>query len=110
MNEEAFETIIRKTLETLPADFKSQLENVEITVEDEPPNPSLLGLYQGVPKTERYSYSALPDKITIYRLPLLRISHSEEEAEENIKKTVLHEIGHHFGLSDEQLSHLKRLQ
>jgi len=62
------------------------------------------------PKTERYSYSALPDKITIYRLPLLRISQTEEEAEENIKKTVLHEIGHHFGLSDEQLSHLKRLQ
>ncbi|MGI8420295.1 MAG: metallopeptidase family protein [Candidatus Levyibacteriota bacterium] len=110
MNEQEFEAIIRKTINALPPNFKEQLENVEITVEDEPPNPSLLGLYHGVPKTARNSYSTLPDKITIYRLPLLQISGTREEAENNIRKTVLHEIGHHFGLSDQELYRLKQLR
>lgn len=109
MSDEAFEKIVRQTLNNLPDNFKNQLENVEIVIAKEPDDPRLLGLYQGVPKTERGFYSSLPDKITIYKNPLLQMSQSPEDAEENIRKTVLHEIGHHFGLSDEQLSHLKQL-
>ena len=110
MNEEEFEEIIRKTIDTLPKNFKEQLENLEIIVEDEPTDPSLLGLYYGVPKIARANYSSLPDKITIYRQPLLRISKDREEVENNIRKTVLHEIGHHFGLSDQELYRLKQLR
>lgn len=104
MTDEAFEKIIKQTIQSLPEEFLSQLDNVEIVIEDEPPhNAPLLGLYHGVPKTKRFSYSALPDKITIYKEPLLGISSTIEEAEGHIKDTVLHEIGHHFGLSDEEL-------
>src|SRR4051812_2404117 len=104
MTDEAFEIIVRQTIQSLPEEFLTQLDNVEIVIEDEPPhNAPLLGLYHGVPKTKRFSYSALPDKITIYKEPLLSISNTEEDAEKHIRKTVLHEIGHHFGLSDEEL-------
>ncbi|SRR6266568_5684262 len=103
MTDEEFEQIVRQTIQSLPKEFLTQLDNVEIVIEDEL-NPSLLGLYHGVPKTNRYSYSSLPDKITIYKMPLLRISRSDKEAKENIRSTVLHEIGHHFGLSDEELN------
>ncbi|HVA96699.1 MAG TPA: metallopeptidase family protein, partial [Candidatus Acidoferrales bacterium] len=90
-------------------EFLSQLDNVEIVIEDMPPDPALLGLYHGVPKTGRgIGYFALPDKITIYKEPLLRISRNDEEAKENIRSTVLHEIGHHFGLSDEELYKIKK--
>lgn len=108
MTDEKFEKIIRQTIQSLPEEFLSQLDNVEIVIEESPPEATLLGLYRGVPKTERFSYSALPDKITIYKEPLLRISSNLEEAEKNIKDTVLHEIGHHFGLSDTELARIKK--
>ena len=110
MTDEEFEQIIRKTIESLPKEFLSQLDNVEIVIADQPPNPSLLGLYRGIPKTSRgFGYFALPDKITIYKQPLLQISRTEEEAKKNIRNTVLHEIGHHFGLSDQELYKLKKI-
>ena len=107
MSDEEFERIVRETIKSLPKEFLTQLDNVEIVIEDQPSNPSLLGLYHGVPKTGRIGYFALPDKITIYKIPLLRISRGVEEAEKNIRDTVLHEIGHHFGLSDEELYKIK---
>ena len=108
MSDEEFETIVRQTIQSLPKEFLSQLDNLEVVIEDvPPPHLPLLGLYRGVPKTKRASYSALPDKITIYKQPLLQMSRDEEEAKENIKGTVLHEIGHHFGLSDEELYKIK---
>ena len=108
MTDEAFEQVVRDTIQSLPKEFLQQLDNVEIVIEDvPPPHLPLLGLYQGVPKTRRLSYSSLPDKITIYKQPLLRMSENDEEAKENIKNTVLHEIGHHFGLSDEELYRIK---
>ena len=108
MTDGDFEQIVRQTIKSLPKKFLTQLDNVEIVIEEIPPNPSLLGLYRGVPKTGRgFGYFALPDKITIYKEPLLRISRNDEEAKENIRDTVLHEIGHHFGLSDEELKKIK---
>lgn len=104
MSDDEFKQIVKQTIQKLPQEFLDQLDNVEIIIDEKPLNPSLLGLYQGVPKTGRgFSYSALPDKITIFKEPLLRISANEEEAKKNIRNTVLHEIGHHFGLSDEEL-------
>jgi predicted Zn-dependent protease with MMP-like domain len=109
MSDEEFEQVVKETIQSLPKEFLAQLDNVEIVIEDvPPPHLALLGLYRGVPKTKRVSYSALPDKITIYKQPLLQISHTPEEAKENIRGTVLHEIGHHFGLSDEELYKIKK--
>jgi predicted Zn-dependent protease with MMP-like domain len=110
MTDEAFEQIVRAAIQSLPPEFLTQLDNVEVVIEDIPPhNAPLLGLYRGVPKTGRFGYFALPDKITIYREPLLQISRNEDEAKINIRNTVIHEIGHHFGLSDEELDKLKKL-
>ena len=109
MTDYEFEQTVRLTIQSLPQEFLSQLDNVEIVIENNPPhNAPLLGLYRGVPKTGRYGYFALPDKITIYKTPLLRISRTKEEAQSNIRNTVLHEIGHHFGLSDEELDKMKQ--
>jgi len=110
MNDEAFEQVVRETLSSLPEEFLTKLDNVEIVIEDIPANPTLLGLYRGIPQTKRgFGYFALPDKITIYKEPLLRISKDEEDAKKNIRNTVLHEIGHHFGLSDQELYKLKKI-
>jgi predicted Zn-dependent protease with MMP-like domain len=102
-----FERVVQAALDSLPPDLSGQLSNVEIVVEDEPPaGQPLLGLYQGVPLTRRGSnYSgALPDKITIYRRPLERLyGHDPELLNRQIKRVVLHEVAHHFGISDERL-------
>jgi predicted Zn-dependent protease with MMP-like domain len=109
MTDEEFEEIVKNTIQSLPVEFKTQLDNVEVVIEERPMDPRLLGLYRGVPKTGRgIGYFALPDKITIYKEPLLHISRTEKEAEENIRSTVLHEIGHHFGLSDEELYKIRK--
>lgn len=114
-----FKKVIKDTLEHLPEEFKSQLDNLEITVEEMPEGNEfeerdddtgiLLGLYTGVPKNERFSYSALPDKITIYKKPILSIAKKEADAKRIIRDTVLHELGHHFGLSDEELDKIKNI-
>ena len=89
MTDEAFEEIVRQTINSLPEQFLTQLDNLEIVIEEQPPNPSLLGLYRGVPKTGRgIGYFALPDKIIIYKESLLRISQNEEEAKKMTDKEV----------------------
>jgi predicted Zn-dependent protease with MMP-like domain len=116
MNDQDFENIVRQTIQNLPNEFKSQLDNVSIVIEDIPSEEDLpesahyflLGLYRGVPKTKRLSYSALPDKITIYKQPIFHIAKDEEDTKRIIRETVLHELGHHFGLSDEELRHIKK--
>ena len=114
MQDEDFEKVVTESINELPTEFKSQMDNVEIVIEDWPvnaqgkPYAGLLGLYHGVPKTERNTFPALPDKITIYKEPILLISKNIEEAKKNIKDTVLHELGHHFGLSDEDLERINR--
>jgi predicted Zn-dependent protease with MMP-like domain len=90
----------------------SRISNLEIVVEDEPPpGQRLLGLYQGVPLTTRSSQygGVLPDKITIYRGPLVRIyGHNAELLRREVRRVVLHEVAHHFGISDERLIEIDR--
>ena len=109
---ERFEEYARAALESLPPELRSQMSNVEIVVEDEPPpGQPLLGLYQGVPLTRRGSFyaGALPDKITLFRGPLERLyGHDEALLRAQVRRVVLHEIAHHFGISDERLVELKR--
>ena len=110
--EERFEEYAREALAALPAKLRAEMSNVEIVVEPEPPGGQpLLGLYQGIPLTRRGSYyaGALPDKITIYRGPLERLyGRDEETLRKQVKRVVLHEIAHHFGISDERLVEIDR--
>jgi len=107
-----FEGCVADALDTLPADLHAFMANVEIVVEEEPPaGRPLLGLYQGVPLTRRTSAygGVLPDKITIYRGPLERhYGATEETLRRQIRRVVLHEIAHHFGISDDRLRELDR--
>ena len=104
--------MVEQAVESLPAQLRDAMSNVEIVVEDEPPNGEpLLGLYQGIPLTERRgSYAGvLPDKITIYRGPLERLYGREPaRLHERVRHVVLHEVAHHFGISDERLVELDR--
>src|SRR5437879_8255473 len=107
-----FARVIEDALDSLPRNLRDQMSNVEIVVEDEPPpGQPLLGLYQGVPLTRRGSnYSgALPDKITIYRGPLERLyGYDAELLSRQIRHVVLHEVAHHFGISDQRLIEIDR--
>ncbi|MFN2613563.1 MAG: metallopeptidase family protein [Actinomycetota bacterium] len=104
---EEFEELVADAIDSLPPEFAERLDNVAIVVEDEPPGP-LLGLYEGVPQPARGAHYnlALPDVITIYRRPLEARAHSREGLARDVRKTVLHEIAHHFGISDERLDEL----
>jgi predicted Zn-dependent protease with MMP-like domain len=110
--EDEFAEYVQDALDALPAELRGRLSNVEIVVEDEPPpGQRLLGLYQGVPLTRRGSnYGAvLPDKITIYSGPLDRLyGHDAEELRREVRRVVLHELAHHFGISDERLVEIDR--
>jgi len=108
----AFEQLVDEALDDLPDDISSLMSNVAVTVEDEPPpGQPLLGLYQGVPWGRRGPYyaGALPDKITIYRGPLERMSGGDpKRLRFAVRRTVFHEIAHHFGISDQRLVDLDR--
>ena len=106
---EQFEQYAQDALDSLPSDLRGRISNVEIVVEEEPPRGEpLLGLYQGVPLTRRSSHygGVLPDKISIYYRPLLRYYHTPEQLRRQVRKTVIHEIAHFFGISDERLRDL----
>jgi len=107
-----FEQSVQEALDSLPDDLRNQMSNVAVVVDDEPaPGQPLLGLYEGVPLTRRTSgYGGVPpDKITIYRGPLERLYGADSERlHREIKRVVLHEIAHHFGISDERLVELDR--
>jgi len=107
-----FDEYAQDALDSLPSDLRAQMSNVEIVVEDEPPpGERLLGLYQGVPLTRRSSHygGVLPDKITIYRGPLVRLyGHDPERLRREVRRVVLHEVAHHFGISDERLIEIDR--
>ena len=110
--DEDFQPVIQATLDSLPPDLREQISNLELVVEEEPPpGQRLLGLYQGIPLTRRdRSYNGvLPDKITIYSGPLERLyGHDPELLQREIRRVVLHEIAHHFGISDERLVEIDR--
>ena len=107
-----FEEYAREALDSLTPELREQMSNVEIVVEDEPPpGQPLLGLYEGIPLTRRSSWYAgvLPDKITIYRGPLERLyGRDPERLRREVRRVVLHEIAHHFGISDERLVEIDR--
>ena len=107
-----FEEAVEDALDSLPADLHEFMSNVAIVVEEEPPaGMPLLGLYQGLPLTKRGSgYSGMaPDKITIYRGPLERLWGADStRLRREIRRVVLHEVAHHFGISDERLIELDR--
>lgn len=106
MDEEEFQYYVDEAVVTLPEEFRKKMENVEILVEDYPPRNykgMLLGLYEGIPKTRRGHYGVgptLPDRITIFRIPILRMSRSKAHAIDLIRDTVKHEIAHHFGMDE----------
>ena len=112
---EEFEILVEKALDQLPEQFAQLLDNVAVVVADEPdpevlaefgfdPGEELLGLYTGVPQTERETgYFGLPDHVSIFRGPLCRYCRSRRELIGEIRDTVVHELGHHFGLSDEEM-------
>jgi predicted Zn-dependent protease with MMP-like domain len=110
--DETFEESVQAALDALPDDLRAFMSNVAIVLEDEPPDGQpLLGLYQGVPLTARSSAyaGAQPDKISIYRGPLERLyGHDPELLRHQIEHVVIHEIAHHFGISDERLRELGR--
>ena len=110
--EDPFDVAVDEAVNSLPAELLAAMGNVEIVVEDEPPGGQrLLGLYQGVPLTQRTSaYSGvLPDKISIFRGPLTRLFAADpDRLHREIKHVVLHEIAHHFGISDERLVEVDR--
>jgi predicted Zn-dependent protease with MMP-like domain len=109
---ERFEGYAQDALDSLPSDLRARMSNVEIVVEDEPPpGQRLLGLYQGVLLTRRGGYygEVLPDKITIYRGPLVRLyGHRSELLGREVRRVIHHEVAHHFGISDERLIEIDR--
>ncbi len=109
ISSEHFDELVDDALASLPKELSSQIDNVAIFVDDRPPG-HLFGLYEGIPLTKRggrTSYSGvMPDRITLYQETILRYCSSEEEVRGQIRKTVLHEVAHHFGISDPRLDEL----
>ena len=102
-----FEELVADALDRIPPELAVHMANVAVFVEEQGYSPSLLGLYQGIPLTDRgISYGTgvvMPDRITIFRRPILRISRNEDDVVRQVLVTVVHEIGHHFGISDARL-------
>jgi predicted Zn-dependent protease with MMP-like domain len=105
---ERFEEMVVTALDGLPAELGELMRNVAVTVEHGPGPRNLLGLYQGVPLTSRTSHyvGVLPDRITIYRRAICAICDTEAEVSDQVRRTVVHEVGHHFGISDQRLHEL----
>jgi predicted Zn-dependent protease with MMP-like domain len=103
-----FEDHVREALDELPPHLAAALENVAVVVEDEnPDDPDLLGLYHGIPLTERGDVAGMPpDTISIYRLPLEESFPDPAELQEEIRITVLHELAHYFGLDEDRIAEL----
>jgi predicted Zn-dependent protease with MMP-like domain len=103
-----FEDMVASALDGLPEELGRVMSNVAVTVEHGAGPPGLLGLYQGVPLTSRTTGYAgvLPDRITVYRQAICAICQSEQEVADQVRRTVIHEVAHHFGIDDRRLSEL----
>ena len=120
ISREQFERLVHKALSDIPPDIRLSIQNVDIVVDNVASmnqiagtgienEMELLGLYEGIPLTERYGYDmVLPDKITLFQKPIESIYDNQEQITEEISKTLIHEIAHHFGLDDNHLDQLKR--
>ena len=114
-----FERVVNEALESLPKRFAEMIENVVIAVEDEPTDEDLesidddgdedaelLGIYRGVALTERsHDMQLLPDEIAVFRGPINRVARTRNEAVREVRETVIHELGHYFGLDDDEMPH-----
>jgi len=101
-----FERLVGSALAGLPPEFQARIDNVAVLIEDEPPEdmPDIMGLYEGVPLIHRSSDDVmLPDQITLFKGPIERVCSTEQEIENEVRLTVLHEVGHYFGLEESQL-------
>ena len=105
---ERFEAMVGEALDGLPPELGRLLSNVAVTVEHEPGPAGLLGLYQGIPLTRRTTAygGVLPDRITIYRHAICARCRTDEEVVDQVRRTVVHEVGHHFGIGDKRLREL----
>jgi predicted Zn-dependent protease with MMP-like domain len=105
LDEDRFSELVSEALDELPDDLWEGLDNVAVVVEDRnADDPELLGLYEGIPRTDRWDYSGvLPDRIAIYRLPLCEMVEDTEQLVEEIQITVVHELAHHMGITEEAL-------
>ena len=118
MTPEKFKKLVMEALLQIPKEMRSRLDNVDLVVENSPTleqlagsaiddDQSLLGLYEGIPLTERYGYDmVLPDKITLFQDSIEQICSNDEEIVKEIRDTVIHEIAHHFGMSENKLENL----
>ena len=119
IDREQFEQLVIQALEDLPNWVKATLDNVEVTVADVPSaaqrrrmrlasGATLLGLYEGVPQTRRTTHYGLvlPDKITLFRWPILTVCRTPDEVQERVRSVVIHELAHHFGIDDDRLREL----
>ena len=113
---EHFEQLVADALDSLPDDIAARMDNVQVVVEDEPPpevragvgrGNDVLGYYHGVPLTQRSYYNnVMPDRISIYRGPITRAVRTPSGIKEQVRRTVIHEIAHHFGIDDDRLREL----
>jgi predicted Zn-dependent protease with MMP-like domain len=108
LDEDDFGGLVEAALDSIPPQLGRLMRNVAVVVEDLGASPNLLGLYQGVPLTARTTAYAgvLPDRITIYRLPILRRCRTREDVVRQVRITVVHEVAHHFGIDDDRLDEL----
>lgn len=120
MTRQRFTQIVEEALRDIPARFRDAMHNVAVVVEDEPspdlladmdmePGDTLFGLYHGTPLTERDSGygNTLPDRISIYQLPIEEACEDEEDIRQCVAETVIHEFGHYFGLSEEEIEEIE---
>ena len=120
MDRQAFEKLVADAIRLIPARFRREMENLALVVEDEPepalleemgiePPDSLYGLYQGVPLPERHwaEGNRLPDRITIFQRPIEQDAEDEEDARDMIAETLIHEVGHYSGLSEEEIEDIE---
>jgi predicted Zn-dependent protease with MMP-like domain len=104
-----FEELVADALDSLPPDLGAQMDNVVVVVEDRAVGRPLFGLYQGIPLTSRgpSSYAwVMPDRITLYQQAICRVCSSEDEVVLQVRRTIIHEVAHHFGISDPRLEEL----
>lgn len=105
---ERFAELVAEALDGLPPALGRLMDNVAVVVDDVSPPGGLLGLYEGIPLTERYEYGglAVPDRITVFRRAICAAARSEDEVVEQVRVTVVHEVAHHFGIGDARLHEL----
>jgi predicted Zn-dependent protease with MMP-like domain len=104
-----FEELVGEALDGIPEGLAARMDNVAVVVREQGGDPHLLGLYEGIPLTNRAEYgvgAVLPDRITIFREAILRICRTEDDVVRQVQVTVVHEVGHHFGIDDARLHEL----